>query len=311
MAGDPAQHLAGGPRHDTLAFHHGCPMCRRDRTPGTAPGHGATLRTAGLGLAALALLVTPAAPALANPAPPVTVPDQESEGTPDADAPDTESDPVTVDPDGSDTEDVDSNEAPIPWDGLDSGPVEAPAPPETVDPAEIQDDTPPAPTTPASSEDAAPVPPPRAPAPAPNTQPAAPISDWGSPHRPTPAGAIATLTASILSPDPHATHRHSMPSRPIAHPAEHAAGPGVAEVTGTRPGSRFPKGTGPVSTGTLDAVHTIAPGETLWSIARDRLGGGASAANIAGEVQRIWARNAGRIGTGSPDLVKPGQRLLL
>jgi len=55
----------------------------------------------------------------------------------------------------------------------------------------------------------------------------------------------------------------------------------------------------------------VIAGESLWSIAADRLGAGASAAAIAGEVDRLWKLNAKRIGTGSPHLIAAGQRLIL
>jgi nucleoid-associated protein YgaU len=55
----------------------------------------------------------------------------------------------------------------------------------------------------------------------------------------------------------------------------------------------------------------VQAGESLWSIARDRLGGGASVAEISAEVKRIWDLNADSIGTGDPDLLMAGQRLRL
>jgi hypothetical protein len=55
----------------------------------------------------------------------------------------------------------------------------------------------------------------------------------------------------------------------------------------------------------------VRPGESLWSIARDRLGPRAGRARIAIEVARIWDLNASAIGTGDPDLVMAGQRLRL
>lgn len=52
-----------------------------------------------------------------------------------------------------------------------------------------------------------------------------------------------------------------------------------------------------------------APGDTLWTIAADQLGGRRSSAAIAAEVNRLWTLNAGAIASGVPRLVEPGQRL--
>ena len=50
-------------------------------------------------------------------------------------------------------------------------------------------------------------------------------------------------------------------------------------------------------------------GESLWRIAEQRLGKGASDAKIAALVDELWRMNAGKIGTGDPDLIYPGQQL--
>jgi hypothetical protein len=60
-----------------------------------------------------------------------------------------------------------------------------------------------------------------------------------------------------------------------------------------------------------DRVHVVLAGESLWSIAADRLGGHASAARIAREVDRLWTLNHERIATGDPDLLAIGTRLTL
>jgi nucleoid-associated protein YgaU len=57
--------------------------------------------------------------------------------------------------------------------------------------------------------------------------------------------------------------------------------------------------------------HVVQRGESLWSIASDRLGDGASAAQVSREVSRLWELNEERIGTGSPDLLYAGTRLRL
>ena len=57
--------------------------------------------------------------------------------------------------------------------------------------------------------------------------------------------------------------------------------------------------------------HVIQRGESLWSIAAERLGSGASTASIAAEVERLWALNQDRIGTGNRDVVLAGTRIKL
>ena len=57
--------------------------------------------------------------------------------------------------------------------------------------------------------------------------------------------------------------------------------------------------------------HVVEPGQCLWSIAHDLLGGASSNARIARTVAELWRLNADAIGTGDPNLVMPGQRLRL
>ena len=58
-------------------------------------------------------------------------------------------------------------------------------------------------------------------------------------------------------------------------------------------------------------IHTVRPGESLWSIARGLLGPDASAMRIAAEVARLWELNRDRIPSGDPDLIAVGQQLKL
>ena len=57
--------------------------------------------------------------------------------------------------------------------------------------------------------------------------------------------------------------------------------------------------------------HVVQPGESLWTIAENRLGAGSSATNIAAEVARLWELNRERIPSGDPDLIAVGQELRL
>jgi len=58
-------------------------------------------------------------------------------------------------------------------------------------------------------------------------------------------------------------------------------------------------------------VHVVVSGESLWSIAANLLGQGASVARTAREVNRLWELNRGAIRTGDPDLLMTGTRLVL
>jgi nucleoid-associated protein YgaU len=52
---------------------------------------------------------------------------------------------------------------------------------------------------------------------------------------------------------------------------------------------------------------TVQRGDTLWAIARERLGGAVSESRVAREVERLTALNASSL--ADPDLIFPGQRL--
>lgn len=54
---------------------------------------------------------------------------------------------------------------------------------------------------------------------------------------------------------------------------------------------------------------TVHRGDSLWTIARRHLGSSATDARVDREVHRLWAANSGRIGTGDPNLIFPGQHL--
>src|SRR5262249_22000687 len=79
--------------------------------------------------------------------------------------------------------------------------------------------------------------------------------------------------------------------------------------TGTVKGSekRRAKGSGSNNSST----RIVAPGQSLWVIAQGLVGDPFSIAEVAFKVNRLWQLNAERIGTGSPDLIYPGQKLRL
>jgi hypothetical protein len=57
--------------------------------------------------------------------------------------------------------------------------------------------------------------------------------------------------------------------------------------------------------------YVVRSGDCLWHIAAGMLPDGASDAEIAGEVARLWDLNEDRIGTGDPSLIYAGTTLLL
>ncbi|HET6548635.1 MAG TPA: LysM domain-containing protein, partial [Solirubrobacter sp.] len=97
--------------------------------------------------------------------------------------------------------------------------------------------------------------------------------------------AVATTVTTAVAPAPAV----AVSPAAVAHPV-------VAKGRPAKPG---------------DAAHVVRPGESLWSIAADVLGGEASPARIAREVNRLWERNKDRIGTGDRNLLMTGTRLVL
>lgn len=322
MANDLARHFVAGPGHDALAFHRGCPTCRQERLVGCLSNTGAAGR-ATAGIAALALLATPVSPAFAGPDPPAKAPDQDYEGTTDSGDPTTfraQPDPVTLIPSGDETIDADSDEPPVD-DGFE-GPVEPPPPPDVVGSDETNADSP-APQPPPVS--GPPGPPPVAPPPSANVQPApphsAPLAPQAAPQEKSRKRTVDDPPHGHPRPRPAAPkpsaglpRRHSVQpsqrSSELPPPVTYTTASRLAPPTdGGRRAPSSPKGAG--SKAATHEIHVITPGETLWSIASERVGSHANVAAIAREVQRLWELNATRIGTGSPDLVRAGQTINL
>jgi hypothetical protein len=55
----------------------------------------------------------------------------------------------------------------------------------------------------------------------------------------------------------------------------------------------------------------VRSGDSLWSIAQHLVGPSASDAEIHSKLVAVWDMNVKRIGTGDPNLIFPGQRLML
>ncbi len=176
------------------------------------------------------------------------------------------------------------------------------------------------PASPSSPQD-----PTRAPAPhraspprEPPTHSAPPSSAPSAAQTPTPRAAGSSTSGSTAA-APSATPDASGGTRAARqHGSASALAPrGAAQRGGAGRGS--PKtGRGAASSVqassslvTVSSHHVVRAGECLWTIAEHMLGDHASDARIAAAVERLWQLNAGRIGTGSPDLIYPGQRLTM
>ena len=166
------------------------------------------------------------------------------------------------------------------------------------------------------------------PAPAPESAPPAPVAT-AEPASP-PTAESAPEAEDVVEPRP-AKRSKTQRSRNGAHDA--AGGPGGAARrpagdAGCGPGedagavrrdpagrsSRRPLRPRPRAPRPARAArgwHVIQRGESLWSIAAERLGTGASTASIAAEVERLWALNQDRIGTGDRNVVLAGTKIKL
>ena len=170
-----------------------------------------------------------------------------------------------------------------------------------------------------------PIPEPEVPAPSPEGAPPAPVAT----AEPAPPLAAESAPNAEDVVEPRSARRSKTQQRrkapttprvvpaapPAAQPATPAAGqseapPAVAPtVVATTPApAAAPARHAARATG---GWHVIQRGESLWSIAAERLGSGASTASIAAEVERLWALNQDRIGTGNRDVVLTGTRIKL
>jgi resuscitation-promoting factor RpfA len=104
------------------------------------------------------------------------------------------------------------------------------------------------------------------------------------------AANVAAIPEAAPAPLPPEVPERSVPIQPPAAPVEHEGAP--ADLKGRE-------------------FHTVRSGESLWSIAAALLPTGASNAQIAAEVQRLWRLNKGRIGTGDPNVIRVGTVLRL
>ncbi len=145
----------------------------------------------------------------------------------------------------------------------------------------------------------------------------APGPKYGPAYEPAPASPASAavenqpLVAPEGQPSPQSAQHapeavQSAPETPTPVSPPEAPEPQAAQPTAT-PVERNDGG------GSLAGrhFHTVGPGECLWSIATALLPANAGNAEIAAEVGRLWRLNASRIGTGDPNLLMVGTKLML
>jgi hypothetical protein len=125
----------------------------------------------------------------------------------------------------------------------------------------------------------------------------------------------AIVAPATASPDKHPA-KHSSSGPAATAPESSTAAPEPAPVEPEpqpAPTAAAPAASPPVKRGGLAGKksHTVAAGECLWTIAEGYLPPRASNAEIVAEVHRLWVLNAGRIGTGDPDVLLIGTVLRL
>lgn len=86
---------------------------------------------------------------------------------------------------------------------------------------------------------------------------------------------------------------------------------GVTPPAAARP----PAGPADPAPGPTGSAHRVAAGDSLWTIARDRLASTSGSRPDVGTVARYWRRvvehNRGRLRSGDPDLIHPGETVRL
>lgn len=158
-----------------------------------------------------------------------------------------------------------------------------------------------------------------------------------APAETTSAAPAATPEPTASAPEPEPAQQQAPEakiSEPVANqsivapkqrPAEEAASSGATAGEGA-PASEPPQEEAPSTPAPQPAAtpppdhgrhlggkdsYVVQSGDCLWHIAAALLPGGASDAEIAGEVARLWALNEDSIGTGDPSLIYAGTTLRL
>jgi len=300
-------HISEPGDHGHLPFHPACPRCRTERLTGPLPSDqligqrprallaAALLAGSTIGGSVAGAIATPSA---------IAQDDLDDENAPIDDEPPRKE--IPPDDDG----DLDDDDTP-PLD-LESPPI-SPAPP-------------PAPPTPTPAPPA-PEPPPAGPSPGP---PAAPAPPAPEPPAPDPPGPPADTLGTPPADSPKILTLGDQPKRPRGeqdgprHGKDGATG-GEQVERGTPGAADQPRSTSPARDDAAapalleadpvapqradrpgDRTHMVRPGESLWSIAENHLGAGATPADTARAVNRLWELNADQIATGDPNLLMPG-----
>jgi len=263
----------------------------------------------GTGVLALALLAPVGEPAIANATDTGEEQESETEGGSEADPNGDQGEGAGDLTPGQDTTGdlTDENSLALsspadpanPEDGEDeNGPVETAPPPEPTDEIPAAGPQPPPPTPPA------PAPTRTAPS------PAAPVTPSDGPvatTAPSPRKRVAPVRRRHEA-TARSESKRARPADPPRRPPAPVRAPSAAASDAPSAGATTPA-RAPAPAARTQGTHMVQPGETLWSIASARLGPGASAAQIAREVQRIWDLNARAIGTGDPSLIGVGIQL--
>ena len=339
-------HLVESGDHGRLGFHASCPVCRQERLFGSLPSEAIISRRAQAALASGVLALSAVGP----PAALAQESDQQVEGgsgpggvggTGETDAGETGSGQSHAPMPGSDVEiappsrpdpppapELGSPVPPSEDDGssdldqvvpLETEPVESPGndleprsrPELNNQPDEVAQPEPPAEATPA----------PLAPAP-PETLVEAPVTVLppAAPAAPeAPNGSHAALPAEQTLERTTAAKRANYTVEVVARSAASTAtAPDVpppitaattAAVEAEPPGE--PGDRASPDRSSHQRFLTVRPGDSLWSIAKRLLGPDASSAQIARKVAQLWKLNGERIGTGRPDLLLVGTKLIV
>jgi len=332
-------HLVESGGHGRLGFHPSCPVCCRERLFGSLPSDAIVSRRAQAALASGVLALSAVGPPVAM----AQEADQQLEGGSGAAQPEGGAETgsgAVVDP-GIDSSggtvpptevvppaapDLDPLTPPEADEGsvlqdvvpVETAPIEAPttqpAPPAqpyeggaeagadlpqaTPEPGVPEPDSSleapePAPTEAEGSAPSAPAEHPDAKARAEQTEEAKPRADSQPPaERPS-----APQPSAVQMP-PAPAQAEPVEAAPPAAPVQTApaSDPSSAPPPASTPGGRF---------------LVVQPGDSLWAIAKQLLDPNASPAEIARKVNRLWALNRERIGTGRPDLLLVGTKLRL
>lgn len=342
-----SQHLtSASAAHGRLAFHPDCPRCAHRLAGELGTDQLVGLRSQAAVAAAVLAFSAGAGPtaAVANQVA------QPGEGTTDPGPEGPGMDPG-FDPGGDDGYDGETDTSPGGEGGGESddgdGPPVETEPfndptPDQIDPdAPPEVEQPPAPQPPAQPPAQAPPPVAQPPAPAPAPPPVAAPPAPAPVPAPAPAPAPPAAPAPPPAPEPEATPRTSRGDQPdqererrkskrgpaagapapVAAPAPSAA-PVVVEQTpaptdtaaevvpvSQRPAE--PAAAPEPERLVAGASYRVRPGDSLWSIARRALAGGASNGQLAREVARLWRLNEDRIATGDPSMLHVGTVLRL